>query len=397
MFVEILIALAIGVTAGIFTGLCPGVHINLVAVLMLSISPFLLMHTNVLCLAVFIVAMSVTHTFLDSIPSIFLGAPEESTALGVLPGHRYLLKGYGYMAVKLTLIGSYFGLLISIALFFLIIPIVKFYPYIQKYMAYILILIVVFMILRDRRRWLALYVFLLSGVFGYIVLNIPNFKDPLFPMLSGLFGVSTLIVSLMYRESIPIQKIDKRIKLKKRRLLPALLSGQFSGFVTAILPGIGAGTAAIMSLQITRKLKDHGFMILLGSIGIANFVFSIATFYVIDKARNGTIAAIQELMTLNLRSVIIILSAAIIAGGIALFLGIRIGRIFSRLISRINYKKIVIAIILLVVVLTVLLTGPLGLFILIIATAIGVLPALWKVSRTHTMGCLLLPVILYFI
>ncbi len=100
MFLEILLAILLGILAGIITGLTPGIHINLISVMLLSVSPVLLKYTNPIALAVFIIAMSVTHTFLDAIPSIFLGAPESATALGVLPGHRYLLKGYGLMAVS---------------------------------------------------------------------------------------------------------------------------------------------------------------------------------------------------------------------------------------------------------------------------------------------------------
>jgi putative membrane protein len=75
MLSEILIFTLIGISAGIFTGIIPGIHINLISTLILSISPLLLKYFNVYSLMVFIIAMSITHSFLDSIPSIFLGAP----------------------------------------------------------------------------------------------------------------------------------------------------------------------------------------------------------------------------------------------------------------------------------------------------------------------------------
>ncbi|MGM0409019.1 MAG: tripartite tricarboxylate transporter permease [Bacteroidota bacterium] len=100
MFLELILAILLGLMFGTITGLTPGIHLNLISVMLLSASPILLQYTNPLALAVFIITMSVTHTFLDSIPSILLGAPESDTALGVLPGHRYLLKGQGLMAVN---------------------------------------------------------------------------------------------------------------------------------------------------------------------------------------------------------------------------------------------------------------------------------------------------------
>lgn len=399
MFIQILIAILIGITAGIVTGLTPGIHINLISVMLLSVSPILLQYTHPIALAIFIIAMSVTHTFLDAIPSIFLGAPDSATALGVLPGHRYLLKGWGLMAVKLTLIGSFGAVLLSIILFPIFLPIVKYgYPLIKNYVGYLLILTAIFMIFRDKKKLWAIFVFFLSGTLGLIVLNIPNFSNPLFPMLSGLFGISTLLISLNESQTLPVQKEEQRIKLKPAITIKALLSGQFSGFITAVLPGLGAATAAVISMQITRKLGDNGFMILMGSIGTVNFILSMATLWMLEKARNGSIIAVQELVEIiNLRTIIIFLCATLIAGSISVFLVLKIGKLFSEFITKVNYQKLVIGIILFITFLVAIMTGWLGMIILIVSTGVGIIPAITKITRTHGMGCLLLPVILYFV
>ena len=122
MFVELLIAIILGIIVGIFTGLIPGIHINLVAISTLTIAPFLLNYIDPIIVATFIISMAITHSFLDFIPSIFLGAPEAETALSILPGHKLLLEGKAYEAIKLTVIGSLCGLIITISLvpFFLI-------------------------------------------------------------------------------------------------------------------------------------------------------------------------------------------------------------------------------------------------------------------------------------
>jgi putative membrane protein len=212
MLLVILLAILIGISAGIFTGLCPGVHINLVAVTLVTVSPLLLRYTNPLLLCVFIIAMSVTHTFLDVIPSIYLGAPESATALGVLPGHRYLLKGWGLMAVKLSLIGAFGAVLLSIIMFPLFLFIVKYgYPLLEGYIGYLLIGSCLFMILRDRNILWAIAVFFISGILGVVVFSIPTLKDPLFPLLSGLFGISTLLISLNESQNLPPQEDDDRL------------------------------------------------------------------------------------------------------------------------------------------------------------------------------------------
>ena len=399
MFLETLLIIMCGIIAGIFTGLIPGIHINLISVLLLSFSPLLLQYTNIVSLCCFIIAMSVTHSFLDSIPSIFLGAPDSDMALGVLPGHRYLLKGLGLTAVKLTVIGSFGALLLSILFFPLLVPLVKFgYPLIENYIGYILIAVVVFMIMRDRKRVWAFFVFLIAGVLGLIVLNMPNFEDPLFPLFSGLFGISTLAISLSENESIPSQVKHQYVRVKTSKVFKALFSGGFSGFITAVMPGLGASTAAVISMQITKNLKEDGFMILMGSINTFNFILSMVTLYVLDKARNGSIIVIQELVdAITINHIIIFLCAVLIAGSLSVFLALGLSKIFSKIMSIVNYRKMVLSVIFLITGLVLVLTGPLGLLILIISTAIGIIPPTVNISRTHAMGCLLLPVILYFI
>jgi len=196
MLAELLLALLLGILAGVITGLTPGLHINLVAVILLSSSAFLLRFFSPLVLAGFIIAMSITHTFTDFIASIYLGAPDDDTALAVLPGHVLLLEGKGYEAVKLTVVGSLLCLLGTVALVpFLIVAVPFIFEALRPYIGYLLIGIASFMILHEKNlsgKFWALMVFLLSGVLGLLTFSLPQIKDPLFPLFSGLFGISTM-------------------------------------------------------------------------------------------------------------------------------------------------------------------------------------------------------------
>ncbi len=399
MFIELLLSILIGSFAGIITGLTPGVHVNLISVFVLGLSPILLKFFSLIDLCAFIVAMSITHVFVDMIPSIFLGAPEEDTALGVLPGHRFLLKGKGYMALKLGAIGAYFALVLSVILFPVMIYIVKFsYELIEQYVGYILLGIIIFMVIRDNKKIWALLILCISGILGIVVLNMPNLTDPLFPMFSGLFGIATLLLSLNESQNIPKQEINNNIEMENKNAVKALASGQFSGFLTALLPGIGASTAAVVALQIAKKIGDSGFMILMGAINMVNFVLSIGTLYIINKARNGTIVAVSEILgEIEIIDIFILLSVALISGGIAMFLAFKIGKIFADIMQKVNYKKLVIGVIVFVTILVFTFTGFIGILVLIISTAIGLLPAITKTTRTQAMGCLTIPVIMYYL
>ncbi|MFH1840449.1 MAG: tripartite tricarboxylate transporter permease [Nanoarchaeota archaeon] len=397
--IEIFIALLLGCLAGIITGLIPGVHINLVAILVLSFSGILLLHTSPIALAVFILSMSLLHTFTDSCPSIFLGAPDSDTALTVLPGHKLMLEGRGYEAVKLTVIGSFLGLILTIILIPIFIPTVgKIYPIISEYIVYILIISSLFLILRDTnsKTW-ALIIFLMAGSLGLGVLNIPTLKQPLFPMLSGLFGTSGLFISLKDKVKIPEQKITKA-NVSKKEISQALGGGIVASSLSGFLPGLGAAQAAIIASSFLKKMSTEGFLVLVGSINTIVMMISFVALYVIDKARNGSVIAISKLLeNFTIGNFTLFIGVALIVGAIATVVTLNIAKIFSKIMTKLSYQKIIISIIILIIVLTYILSSWIGLLILTVSTAVGVIPPLKGIGRNHLMGCLIIPVILFFL
>lgn len=399
MFFEIVIAIFLGCVMGVFTGITPGLHINLVALILFSVSPFLLGYTNVVAVASFIIAMSITHTFSDFISSTYLGAPADDTALAVLPAHRLLLEGRGHEAVKLTVIGSLLCLIITIILSPLLIVIVPIiFSYLKNYVAWILLAIVIFMILReesiDKKFW-AFAVVALSGILGLLVFNVPNLKDPLLPMLSGLFGISVLLLSLTQKVTLPIQRTTEMIKVKTKNMLKALGSGIFSGSLVSIFPGLGPAQAAVVAGQIVGKIDVFAYLMLVGGINTVSMVLSLITLFTIQKARNGSIIVVQQLLqTINLDVLMLFLAVALIAGGIATFLTLYVSKIFSSIMNKLNYSILSIVIISFIGVMVLYFSGFIGFLILVIATSIGLIPNIVDVSRSNSMACLLLPIIL---
>lgn len=402
MFVDIIIAILVGNLCGLATGLIPGIHVNLISMLLISVSGYLLGFTSPMVLAVFIIAMAITHTFLDSIPSIFLGAPDADMALGVLPGHRLLMEGKGYEAVKLTVIGSLLALIVTLMLIPFMIPFVPvIYSFVQPYMGLILIFVVVYMIIKEgslNKIFWGSFVFFISGILGIIVLGWSNLNQPLFPLLSGLFGISALVTSLSQNAQIPKQHITESIKVKMSSKVKAIGAAVFSGSLTGIMPGLGAAQAAIIATQLVGDIGVYAFMILLGGINTVNFTFSLVTFYTLQKARNGAVVAILEILkSISLEQLLVFLFAALIAGGIATLLALFFARVFSKMIVKVNYKFLCLGIISFITLMAVYFSGFIGLLILITSTAVGIIPGLLGVKRSHAMGCLLLPVILFFV
>jgi len=402
MFWELIIAILLGICAGIITGITPGIHVNLVSVVLLTASPFLLQYSSLLSLAVFIVSMSITHSYMDMIPSTFLGVPDPDTVMGILPGHQLLMEGKGYEAVKLTVIGSYFSLLggiVIVPLLIFIIPLI--YDYIAAIIGWIILFVVFFMILKEKSIEKKLWAFLIfgfSGVLGLIVLDFPNLRQPLLPLLSGLFGISGLLISLANNVTPPQQRITETIFVEPLVTAQALFAAVTSGWLTSMLPGLGSAQGAIISSTFFRNLGNYGYMILVGGIDTVNFLLSLVTLYTLERARNGAVIVIQELIPkISLSQIIIIMCCALIVGSIAVFLCLGTTRIFAKLVERIPYSLLCWSVILFIISLVTYFSGVHGLVVLIISTALGMIPVLVGVGRNHSMGCLLVPVMIFFL
>ena len=402
MGIDLIIAAIAGIGAGIFTGLVPGIHVNLVSVLLITLSSSLLGFASPLALATFIISLGITHTFLDSIPSIFLGAPDADMVMGVLPGHRLLLEGRGFEAVKLTVVGSFLSLLGTLLVVPLLIPVFPFlHNLIEPYLAYLLILVILFMVWKEKRlrkmMW-AIIVFFLSGVLGIVTLGWPNLNQPLFPLLSGLFGVSTLLLSLQQNVKIPPQLISETVKIDKLSQAKAILAAMLSGGLAGLLPGLGSAQAAILAMELVPGLNMFAFLILVGGINTVNFAVSLVTLYTLGKARNGAVVAVLELLkTITTTQLLIFLGTALFAGSIATLLTLFIAKKFAVWMEKVNYRKLCLMVIAFITILSFVFDGFLGLLILGTSTALGLLSPLLGIKRSNAMGCLLLPVILFFL
>ncbi len=398
MLIELFIALFAGIIIGTITGLTPGIHINLVSAFVLVLSGSLLLNFQPIILAVFLVSMATAHIFLDFIPSIFLGAPdEEDNALSILPGHEMLIKGEAHSAVIYSLYGCLFGLIIILLLspvFYFTLPII--YPYVQRIMPFILILTSIFLIYFEKSsKIIAFIIFISAGLLGIASFNLP-IKESLLPLFTGLFGVSSLITSLSKKQKIPKQEIKKlkEITLKRSSIAKTLFASLISSPLCSFLPGMGSGQAAIIGSEVTGDLDRKEFLVLLGSIATIVTGLSFITFYSIGKARTGIAVAVSKIIELNLTNLIIITATIILSGIFSFFIAIQISKIFSKFIKRVNYRFLSAIILVFITIICFIFTGFLGLLLLIVSALLGLACILLGVRRTHLMGSLLIPTIL---
>ena len=338
--------------------------------------------------------MSITHTFIDFIPSVFLGCPDTDTELSILPGHELLKQGKGHAAVMLTAQGGLWAIaLIAVLAFPLIVIVKKIYPVLQTLIPYILILVSIIMILSENKKALSFVVYFLTGILGLIILNLEPLKEPLLPLLTGLFGSATILLSIKNKTKIPKQTLDTEKTDFRKPVLGALIASPLCGF----LPGLGSGQAAILGNTLA-KTDRRGFLVLLGATNTLVMAFSFLSLYAISRTRTGSAAAIKELIgILEINILILILAATIISGLTAFILAKKLSVFFSPKINKINYTKLSIATLIFLSIVVFIVSGFLGFFVFIVSTFTGIYCILLGVRRTQMMACLILPTIILYL
>ena len=390
----LILPLLLGILTGTLTGLIPGIHINLVALSILSI-PFLINLPTTLLL-IFIASMAITHTFLDFIPSIFLGAPDEDTGLGVLPGHELLIHGEGHHAIKLTILGStiaIISLIIIVPTFIIAMP--KIYPLLQRMMAFFLIWIAIFLIYSEKEsKTKAIIIFILAGFLGLSSLNL-NIQQPLLPLLTGLFGTSTIIHSIKSKTIIPKQDIGK-LDIDKKEIIKPTLATILVSPICSFFPGLGSSQAAIIGSEITGKLNREQFLILLGSVNTLVMAISFVTLFLFQKSRTGAAFAMSQITQLSKTNLWTILTTILISAIIAIPLTLLISKTVSKHIHEINYTKISYIILIFLIIIITYFSGIFGLITLTVATLLGLTAIEWRTRRSFLMGAILIPTIIFY-
>lgn len=413
------LCIALGFFLGILSGLTPGLHLNNFAAMLLALSPRLLAQgITPYQMASIVLAASISQTFFDAIPAIFLGAPDSETALTVLPGQRLMLEGRGIEAVRLSALGSASSVVVALLLVFPVSWIFSsYYDYLMKYVGVVLLLIALIMIKSERGPWIegqgslvhlkykaiAALLFLASGLLGIFafdhegLLSSPLGLEPqvLLPLLSGIFGASSLILSLSTETEIPEQE-ETEIKVPLGALVRSVFSGSLGGSVVAWIPGVSPSVAAITA-RLGSPSSPEEFLVSIAGVNTANALFSLVALYVIGKPRSGAAAAIQQLMTLDQNILAQMMIMIVIVAAASYIAAVASARAAAQVISRLNYRLICLVVLAFLTFMTVAFTGLFGLFIFFLSTVVGLIAPVAGIHKTHAMGVLMVPLIVHYI
>ncbi|HIH52491.1 MAG TPA: hypothetical protein HA284_03060, partial [Nanoarchaeota archaeon] len=250
---------------------------------------------------------------------------------------------------------------------------------------------IVILILTEQKKISATIVILLSGFLGLVVLNF-DLKEPLLPLLSGLFGSSSLILTIKNNVQIPKQEFTSSKINYFKPILGSLIASPLCGF----LPGLGSSQAAVLGNTVAKTDKKS-FLFLLGLTNFLVMGFSFLSVYTISKGRTGVAVAVQTILgEINKKELFLLLIVILISGIIAFFLTKKLAKIIATKINEINYLKIALFTLILLSILTLLVSGFMGILILIASTFTGIYCISLNVKRTNMMGSLILPTILFY-
>ena len=254
-----------GAGLGLFSGIAPGIHVNTLAAMLLAsqsalsaaFSGHLGAEGAAAAVCCCIMSASVVHSFVDFVPSVFIGAPDGEDAVSVLPGHRLLLKGRGMEAVRAAAIGSLVGaataVLIAVPLQILLSGPAG--EALDSLTPLVLILVSGILLVSEHRRGSGVWgpvAFCVSGLLGLMCMTVPASFDGILgedgvmmPLLTGLFGIPVLLEGTG-QARIPRQSDRVRDPVGAVPGLKGVAMGAVAGWFSGITSTVGASVSSAL-------------------------------------------------------------------------------------------------------------------------------------------------------
>jgi putative membrane protein len=411
-----------GTLAAALLGCIPGLHVYSAAGLAVALAARRPGGLSDELLAMFLLGLTMGYAVINTVPAIFGGAPDESTIFVVLPGQRYLLEGNGVEAAAVTGAGSLGGLLALLLLAPLlprVLPALR--AIVAPHLHWILAAVALYMLLsewpkgfdREQSRagrlaggWRSpgagLLTFVLSGLLG-IALFYGGLVPPeagfqnLFPAFTGLFAIPWVAANLLSRVPVPRQEAARHLDLTPALLARGVLAGTLGGFFAAFFPAVTGGIGGLLAGQATAQRDDRVFLVSQGACKVVYYAGAYLLLFVpgLHLSRGGMSSMLGILFTPRTPDLYwAAVGAAVLCGALAFGLLLPLSRAAAWLVARVDYRLVSALVLGLLVALVLVVTGPQGLLVAAVASAVGLVPLLWGARRSDCLGVLLVPLTL---
>ncbi len=384
--------------------------------------PFL--HTNLMlqftqdffaagALAVFAATLSFSHLVFETIPMLFFALPAQNQNITLLPAQSLVLGGKTAKAFKIVTQSLFYAVLIALALLpFAITATPIAHSVVQPVQGIALLAVIALAFYKSssqtpRKLALGLLFLTLAGLLGLTALSLPIAREPLFPLLSGLFGVPAILFSFKKngeekRENENEEKTGEKptavFSVDKKLIFYGVLAASASVLLPAVTPALIAGL-------IFAFMNEDRESFLTASTAVvgAKMVFDFAAVYSIGKARSGAAAVAQNALSssanaggIGLNNLLFLEAAGATAFFTALALRLVFGKQFAKAFRKFERNAVYAIALTAITAGTFLISGAGGLLILASASAVGAGISLSKLRKSYAIGALVVPALTYF-
>jgi len=419
---ELLLWSLAGVLFGAVISWIPGFHIfNIMALLVAVFGVGSIMPTD--AFPFFAIGSIVAYAYVSAISSVYFSVADESAVFLLFPTQRYLLLGRGHEAVLLYLLGAVSGTLILVLSALFIFPKVlpPIYQATSPYITYFLVAIVLFMFMSEwpkegdrgrspwNRLWLAwrqilagIAVFFISGILGFAVMNtnlLPTTSayTRLTPMFIGFFGMSWVLLNILSNPPMLEQVPDDKVESSVYNILKASFGGALGGTIAAVYPIITGGMGALVAGHMTSQRGDDAFII---SQGVNRVIYYVGAFTLLflpnlRLTRGAAAWLVSSVYTPKSYSeYLAAVGVILLAAGISFLFTYYISKVIARSFKVVHIQKMSYIVAVILIAISYILTGWMGVVVLLVSTAIGMMAAAFNTRRSYCLGGLILPVLI---
>jgi putative membrane protein len=369
----------------------------------------------------FMIGLVTGWSVLNTIPSVLLGAPDESAIFTVLPGQKYLMTGRGYEGTMIIGAGSLAGIFILV---FVIGPFApKYLPAVRyvltPHMHWILWVVIAFILMTEWPKggthgpagwrkffdaWstlsAGLLTFFLSGLLGFLLLyrpliSVDNAFQNIMPAFVGLFAVPWCLLNAISGTEVPRQYVRNTLNINGNLLLRSGIAGGIGGGFAAFFPVITGGIGGLLAGHATAQRDERVFMMSQGASKVVYYIGALMLFFVpnLHLTRGGGALIVKGLYTPRTwGDYYLALGSIALSGAVSFLLMSPLTKGTLKLMEKIDYRHISVFSLGVIIALVFTITGWAGLFIMTVSSGIGLIPVLFGSRRLNCLGVLLLPI-----
>lgn len=421
-YLELFYFCTIGILASALISFLPALHIyNVIGIFMLFVLKFEASMAPMELIALCI-GMIVGYSVLNTVPATYFGPGDESMSYYILPSADWVNKGRGYEGVILTGIGTLTGIIalaICAPLFIYVLPGLK--TITSPHMFWIIGAVIVYSVMSEwpkglsqspdcwtnfKEGWyylgIGLLLFLASGLLGFIVMSktlvpVEFAFQSITPVFVGLFAIPWLITNIINIGKVPHQHEAKSVEMDWDLVARGTFGGFLGGFFAAFVPIVTAGVGGLMAGHATAQRDGRLFVMSYGTCKTIYYVGSFLLFFIpgLSLTRGGLACIINPVVdVLTMKEYFVFIGLMLFSAGVSFLLLMPFTKLCIKIVETIPFQVVSIIALAIVVPAVGYFTGWGGMFIMLVATGLGLIPVLFQARRMNLMGVLLLPVCL---